>query len=72
MRAYCTHPVLSGPAVERINASALKEMIVGDTIPLSESAQQSPKIRVQSLSRLIAETISRIEHNRSVSSMFVQ
>lgn len=72
VRAYCTHPVLSGPAVERINASALKEMIVGDTIPLSESAQQSPKIRVQSLSRLIAETISRIEHNRSVSSMFVQ
>lgn len=72
VRAYCTHPVLSGPAVERINASALKEMIVGDTIPLSELAQQSDKIRAQSLSRLIAETISRIEHNRSVSSMFVQ
>lgn len=69
--AYCTHPVLSGPAVERINNSALKEMIVGDTIPLSDSARQSPKIRQQSLSRLIAETISRIEHNRSVSSMFV-
>lgn len=72
VRAYCTHPVLSGPAVERINDSALKEMIVGDTIPLSAAAEKSPKIRAQSLSRLIAETISRIEHNRSVSSMFVQ
>ena len=70
--AYCTHPVLSGPAVERINASSLKEIIVGDTIPLSAAAQASEKIRAQSLSRLIAETISRIEHNRSVSSMFGQ
>jgi ribose-phosphate pyrophosphokinase len=68
--AYCTHPVLSGPAVERIATSALKEMVVGDTIPLSAAATACPKIRQQSLSRLIAETISRIEHNRSVSSMF--
>ena len=69
--AYCTHPVLSGPAIERIAASNLKEIIVGDTIPLSDAAIQSGMIRQQSLSRLIAETISRIEHNRSVSSMFV-
>lgn len=68
--AYCTHPVLSGPAVERIAKSALKEIIVGDTIPLSKEAEDCEKIRQQSLSRLIAETLSRIEHNRSVSSMF--
>ena len=69
--AYSTHPVLSGNAIENITKSHLKEIIVGDTIPLSQEAIASGKIRQVSLSRLIAETISRIEKNHSVSSMFV-
>ena len=68
--AYCTHPVLSGRAIENIQNSPLKEIIVGDTIPLSAEAATCSKIRQISLSQLIAETISRIEHNHSVSSMF--
>jgi len=68
--AYCTHPVLSGKAVENINNSVLDELIVSDTIPLSEETMNNPKIRQVSLSRLIAETISRIDHKESVSSMF--
>lgn len=68
--AYCTHPVLSGKAVENIQNSSLTEIIVGDTIPLSEAAQACGNIKQVSLSRLIAETIQRIEHNQSVSQMF--
>ena len=68
--AYCTHPVLSGRAIENIQNSPLKEIIGGDTIPLSAEALSCSKIRQVSLSKLIAETISRIEHNHSVSSMF--
>lgn len=68
--AYCTHPVLSGDALKNISDSALDELIVGDTIPLSAEALKNPKIRQVSLSRLIAETISRIDHKESVSSMF--
>ncbi len=68
--AYCTHPVLSGKALDNLNASVLEELVVGDTIPLSEAALRHPKIRQVSLSRLIAETISRIDHKESVSSMF--
>lgn len=71
VRAYCTHPVLSGKALDNISASLLDEVVVGDTIPLSEPALNHPKIRQVSLSRLIAETISRIDHKESVSSMFV-
>lgn len=70
--AYCTHPVLSGKAVENIENSSLTEIIVGDTIPLSAAAQACSKIKQVSLSRLIAETIQRIEHNESVSEMFSQ
>ncbi len=69
--AYCTHPVLSGAASDNISASEFDELVVGDTIPLSPAAQKNPKIRQVSLSRLIAETISRIDHKESVSSMFV-
>lgn len=69
--AYCTHPVLSGEAVENIKKSSLTELIVGDTIPLSEAAQACDKIKQISLSRLIAETIQRIERNKSVSEMFI-
>lgn len=68
--AYCTHPVLSGPAIDNVCASPLKELIVSDTIPLSEEAVKCGKIRQVSLSDLIAKTILRIEKNESVSEMF--
>lgn len=68
--AYCTHPVLSGNALDNINNSALDAVIVTDTIPLSEEALKCPKIKAVSLSGMIAETISRITVNESVSSMF--
>lgn len=69
--AYCTHPVLSGSAVANLRQSALDELVVTDSIPLTEEAQQCPKIRQISLAALIAETIQRINQNASVSSMFV-
>ena len=69
--AYCSHPVLSGQAVENVKNSQLDELIVGDTIPLSGLAQTCGKIKQVSLSRLIGETIQRIENNQSVSEMFV-
>ncbi len=69
--AYCTHPVFSGPAIERIaQGSALDEVVVTNTIPLSPSAQQCKKIRQLSVAPLIAETITRIAHGDSVMSMF--
>lgn len=68
--AYCTHPVLSGRAIENIEQSSLDSLIVTDTIPLSEEALKCGKIKQVSLSGMIAETISRITTNESVSSMF--
>jgi len=68
--AYCTHPVLSGKALEYIEESILDAVIVTDTIPLSEAALKCKKIKQVSLSGLIAETISRITTNESVSSLF--
>lgn len=70
--AYCTHPVLSGPAIENVNNSCLNELVVSDTIPLNGEAKSCDKIRQVTLSRLIADTISRIESNESVSSMFFE
>jgi ribose-phosphate pyrophosphokinase len=69
--AVCTHPVLSPPAVERISGSSLEEMIVADTIPLSQQAQESGKIRVVSVAPLLAEALRRITECGSVSSLFV-
>ena len=69
--AYCTHPVLSGKAVERINASELDELVVTDTIPLSEEGKQSPKIRQLSIAELLAEAMRRIALDDSVSSLFM-
>ncbi len=69
--AYCTHPVLSGQAVANIMDSPISELIVTDTIPLQVEAASSPKIKQISLSKLIAETISRINQKESVSSMFL-
>jgi ribose-phosphate pyrophosphokinase len=70
--AYCTHAVLSGAAVGRINASDLDELVVTDTIPLREDAQASPKIRQLSVAALLAETILRIFNEDSVSSLFIE
>ena len=69
--AYCTHPVLSGGAVERVTQSALDELVVTDTIPLPRDARASSRIRVLSCGQLLAETILRINRADSVSSLFV-
>lgn len=70
--AYCTHPVLSGPAVERITNSAIDELVVTDTIPLSEQAASCGRIRQLSTAELMAETIRRINNEESVSSLFTE
>ncbi len=69
--AYVTHPVFSGPAIENIRNSQLDEIVVSDTIPLRADAQQCSKIRQLSLSKMLANTIRRINVEQSVSSMFV-
>ncbi len=69
--SYITHPLLSGNAVERISKSALDELVVTDTIPLSEEAQKSGRIRQLSVAALLAETIRRIRAEESVSSLYV-
>lgn len=68
--AYCTHAVLSGNALTQIADSALDELVVTDTIPLSDAAKQVQKIRQLSISGLLAETIYRVNHKESVSSLF--
>ena len=70
--AYCTHPVLSGPAVSRIDNSVIDELVVTDTIPLRAEAEASPKIRQISVDSLLAETVRRICEESSVSSLFVE
>ncbi len=70
--AYCTHPVLSGPAIERIQKSPLDELVVTNTIPLSEAAQACGKIRQLSCAPLLAETIRRISRGDSVMSLFAE
>ncbi|HLQ12394.1 MAG TPA: ribose-phosphate pyrophosphokinase [Steroidobacteraceae bacterium] len=69
--AYITHAVLSGNAVERIAGSALDELVVTDTIPLSEAARQCERIRQLSVAALLAETIRRIRDEESVSSLYI-
>jgi len=69
--AYITHPVLSGNAAEKIANSQLDELIVTDTIPLSEAAKQCGRIRQLSVAGLLAETIRRIRDEESVSSLYV-
>jgi len=70
--AYCTHAVLSGNAVQRIEESALDQVVVTDTIPLRKDGQASRKIRVLSVAGLLAETVLRISNEDSVSSLFVE
>ena len=69
--AYITHAILSGPAIDRINASDLDELVVTDTVPLSEAAAQCSKIRRLEVAELLAETIRRISQDESVSSLYV-
>jgi len=68
--AGCTHPVLSGPALERIQSSCLSEVVVTNTIPLNGKDQQCSKLRVLSVAPLLGEAISRIHQEESVSSLF--
>lgn len=68
--AYATHPILSGPAVDNIKGSVLDELVVADTIPLTETARRSGKIRQLSVAGLIAEAIRRVSNEESVSAMF--
>ncbi|HXG17882.1 MAG TPA: ribose-phosphate diphosphokinase, partial [Methylomirabilota bacterium] len=69
--ACCTHPVLSGPAIERIRASVLEELVVTNSIPLRPEAQALDKIQVLSLASLMGEAIRRIHNEESISSLFV-
>ncbi len=69
--AYCTHPVLSGKAIENLENSAMDEMVVTDTIPLSEEAAACTRIRQVSVAGLLAETIRRIHAEESVSSLYM-
>ncbi|RME21414.1 MAG: ribose-phosphate pyrophosphokinase [Deltaproteobacteria bacterium] len=69
--AYAVHPVLSGPALERIEQSPLDELVVTDTIPLGQEARKCGKIRVLSVSQLLGEAIRRIHMQDSVSALFV-
>jgi ribose-phosphate pyrophosphokinase len=69
--AYCTHAVLSGSAMNNINGSELDELVVTDTIPLSQSAIESGKIRQLSVAEMLAETIRRMAVGESVSSLYV-
>ncbi|MEY4906568.1 MAG: hypothetical protein RL260_286 [Pseudomonadota bacterium] len=70
--AYCTHPILSGPAVERISKSQLDEVVITNTIPLSGPAKDCKKIRQLSVAFLFAETIRRISDGESVTSLFAE
>ncbi len=69
--ACCSHPVFSGPAVENIAASCIKEVVVTDTIPLTEEASREPKIRVRSVAGLIGRAIQAIHEEASISKLFV-
>ncbi len=69
--AYCTHPVLSGPAIKNIENSELDELVVTDTIPLRAEAQKCSRIRQLSIAEMLAETMRRISEEESVSSLFM-
>ena len=68
--AYCTHPVLSGPAIQRLQNSAIDELVVTNTIPLRQEARECSKIRQLSAASLIAQTIQRIAYGGSVLQLF--
>lgn len=68
--AYCTHAVLSGAAVDNINASTLDELVVTDTIPLSDAAEASNQIRQLTIANLLAESMRRVSNEESISALF--
>jgi ribose-phosphate pyrophosphokinase len=68
--AYCTHPVLSGPAIDRLKVSEIDELVVSDTIPLSEAAYKSGRVRQLTIAGLLAESIRRVNNEESISAMF--
>ncbi len=72
VKAYCTHPVLSGAAIDNINHSELDELVVTNTIRLNESAKHCNKIRQLSIASMLAETMRRIHAEESVSELFIQ
>ena len=69
--AYCTHPVLSGNAINNINNSELDELVVTDTIPLSQQAAACERIRQMSVAAMLAESVRRVAEDESLSSMFI-
>jgi ribose-phosphate pyrophosphokinase len=69
--ACCSHPVLSGPAVENISKSQIAEVVVTNTVPLSEAAKNEPKIKVLSIAGLIGRAIQSIHEETSVSKLFL-
>jgi ribose-phosphate pyrophosphokinase len=69
--AYCTHAVLSGPAVDNIEKSVLDELVVTNSIPLSDQARKCSRIRQLSIAEMLAETMRRVSNEESVSSLFV-
>jgi ribose-phosphate pyrophosphokinase len=69
--ACCSHPVLSGPAVENISKSCIKELVVTNTIPLNAEAKAEPKIKVLSIAGLIGRAIQSIHEETSVSKLFL-
>ena len=71
VKAYITHPVLSGPAIERLNESSIDELVVTNSIPFSKEAKKCSKIRVISLANTIAECIKRLNNEESLSEMFL-
>ena len=68
--AYCTHPVLSGKAVDNLNNSELDELVVTDSIPLSDSVKACTRVRVLTLSKMLAEAMRRLSNEESLSAMF--
>ena len=71
VKAYITHPVLSGPAIERLNNSSIDELVVTNSIPLDKEAKKCSKIRVISIANIIAECITRLSNEESLSEMFL-
>ena len=69
--AYIVHPVLSGDAIEKISQSKLDQLVVTDTIPLSEDAQSCKKIRIVTMAPTLAEAIRRVNNEESISAMFL-
>ena len=70
VKAYITHPVLSGPAIKRLEKSSIDELVVTNSIPLSQDAEKCSKIRVISLANIIAECITRLSNEESLSELF--